>query len=666
MFKKTIIIALLVALFSCHASATLYSIPTPVTTTEMTSSVAYDEEYLTVKTPEDEPRTIYVEGKVSEKVTRFCLRISDHLEDDTNYYVTTFVTPDENGAFSIKIDTTEGNKEVPAVIDGKGTVAEGLGSVCYDTKPGYNPIVEIPAGFYHMSIACVTTEKDANIAPGSKWYSGPLGGHNGYTFDSILFQVTEGDENNLRLVKYPKAITNNQKVSDAYEVSSQKDGYYRTSYEGSHVRYLDDNLKDIRFVLKDPATGKYSDMTTYRKNYMATRANNITANCDTDYEKVHEIYEYVTSNFYYDNLAFKAGKNQYAHPFLNIYNMRNKINTANSKDGKVATTCQGFAAMVVALARAEDIPARLVRGHHITPRYEIWSDIPKSIISDDTHWWAEVYVDGRWVFVDATTGCQNTWERKSSFSEAGTWKEKPMNNQGFDMSPEMLGNHYIYNSIYKGSSDGKYANVKSEVGQLQNFLNYKYSGTKNGTRLNSKYSSTNLATWTNGKSDNFTTDGFGQVSNIIWPGEGFRGTMNLSNFDKLEYLTVYDNKISKINVSGCDSLTYLSANYNNLTSFDGSGAKALEDIRLKGNKLTSVKFYHKGNLVTFKRNISVGSFGFTYDKNKSSKKVTIYAADPPKGYKYLGIYKNGSRISKYQTHSFTPTSGTYYVKYAKK
>ena len=665
MLRKVVIIALILSLFTCQASATLYSVPNPTTTTKVTSSVDYDDEYVTVKTPTNEPRTVYVEGKVSKKVTRFCLRISDHLADDTNYYVTTFVTPDEKGAFSIKIDTTEGNSDVPEVINGKGTVAEGTGDVCYDTRPGYNEIVEIPAGLYHLSIACATNEEDANIAPGSKWYSGPLGGHSGYAFQSFLFKVAEGDENNLRLVKYPKVITNNRNVSNKYEVSAKEDGYYRTSYKGSYVRYLDTTLKDIRFVLKDPATGKYSDMTTYRVNYLATRANNVTANCETDYEKLYEIYEYVTSNFYYDNLAFTSGKNQYAHPFLNIYNMRNKINTPNSKNGRVATTCQGFAAMVLALARSEGIPARLVRGHHISPRLEVWSDVPKSSISEDTHWWVEAYVDGRWIFVDATTGCQNTWQR-SGFSQSGTWTKKPMNNEGFDISEEMMSNHYIYNSIYQGAGDGKYANVKAEVAQLQNFLNYKYSGTRNGTRLNSKYSSTNLATWTNGKSENFTTDGFGQVSKISWPGEGFRGTLNLSNFTKLKYLTVYNNKISKLNVTGCSSLLYISANYNSLTSFDGSGAKKLEEIGLEGNKLTSVKFYHNGKLITIKRNIKAGSFGFEYDKNKSSKKMTIYAADAPKGYKYLGIYKNGSRITKNKTHSFTPTSGTYYVKYEKK
>ena len=57
--------------------------------------------------------------------------------------------------------------------------------------------------------------------------------------------------------------------------------------------------------------------------------------------------------------------------------------------------------MVIAMARSLDIPARFVYGNHITLTGTIWSDKKDSDVSKRTHWWAEAYVDGRWIVIDA-------------------------------------------------------------------------------------------------------------------------------------------------------------------------------------------------------------------------------------------------------------------------
>ena len=125
-------------------------------------------------------------------------------------------------------------------------------------------------------------------------------------------------------------------------------------------------MKDISFVFKDPKTGKQENMTANQLKFIQKVAKEVTSGASSDYKKILKIYEYVGTNFYYDELANKMGTYQFANPYKNLYNFKYKKTSPNSKSGKVATTCQAYAALVIALARAEGIPARLAYGHHIS------------------------------------------------------------------------------------------------------------------------------------------------------------------------------------------------------------------------------------------------------------------------------------------------------------
>ena len=116
-------------------------------------------------------------------------------------------------------------------------------------------------------------------------------------------------------------------------------------------------------------------MTASRVNYITKLAKKVTSGYSSDYKKMQAIYKYVATNFYYDRYAYSQGKYEYANPYLNLYHFNNKSSSgANYKNGKVATTCQGYAAMVIAMARSLDIPARYVYGNHITLTGTIWAD----------------------------------------------------------------------------------------------------------------------------------------------------------------------------------------------------------------------------------------------------------------------------------------------------
>ena len=649
---------IIVAFIACCVTlnAKITTMPTPTIVEEMRSS-NFEDEYYIVKTPLNEDNVIYVTGKTKVPTYRFAIRLNKHKSSTRN--ITVFVAPNEEGEFSIRIDTSIGNTDVPEVLEDKGYVTQA--DETWDNKPGYKPVEQMEAGIYHLTIARATTPEDADVSRNApvKWYNGPLGGSAGYAYKEFLLQVS-GSNNNPKLISYESIIKNNNNLQKKFE--SKTDTI--TSYDGSYVRYLDKYMNDISFVFKNPKTGSVSGMTDSRITYLTSVSNKIVKDSTSDYEKVLKIYEYITSNFYYDRLAFEQKKYQFANPYVNIYNQKNKKASDNSdSNGNVATTCQGFASMVVALARMQGIPARLVQGFHVSAPVTIYQDKKDSDFATNTHWWAEVYVNRKWIIVDANTGTNAQWKR-SGFSEAGTWENKGLATYaGFDPSMEVFANSYIYNSIYKGSTSNEFLAYQIEVTALKNFLNRKQTTQTNGKLLNSNYKSSDISTW--GTKDIFKTTGYGKLAAMYASNKKLYGALDLSNFKALTTVSVYNNKLTSLKVDGCVSLKKIYASYNNITVFNGSNAKNLIFINLLGNKLQKVTFLDKSKTIVVKRNITVGGFGFKYDK-AGSKRVTINALAAPKGYKYLGIYDgNGKRLTTNASYSLNPTTSTYYVKYKK-
>ena len=238
---------------------------------------------------------------------------------------------------------------------------------------------------------------------------------------------------NFSVLKYDTIV-------DANEAMAEKGASYKKS------RFTDKKLSDIKGLLfKDPVTGKVASVTDKKVEYFKKVAKSVTKGAKTDYEKVLKIYEYVAENFYYDDIAFNTKKGQYTDPYKNLYNLRNKKKSANSTaDGKVATVCTGMGGMVVALARQLDIPARLVNGHHVGmgyKQYNNWTTEPDKEKVD--HWWAEVYVDGRWIVVDPTTGNSNKWNRTT-----GEWTYTGLTNYiYFDPTVEQLSTSHVTYTI---------------------------------------------------------------------------------------------------------------------------------------------------------------------------------------------------------------------------
>ena len=245
-------------------------------------------------------------------------------------------------------------------------------------------------------------------------------------YKNCAFRVTNG---HFSILQYDKVISENARIDKNANKKKKASAFKKT------------NLSDVKTVcFRDPVTKKVALVTKKKVNYFKTVSNEVVKGASTNYEKLLKIYEYVAENFYYDNVAFSSGSKQYIDPYRNLYNMRNKKKSANSEDGKVATTCVGYSAAVCALARAQGIPTRIVNGHHISLNgtgYNNWST-EKNITKLD-HWWNECYVDGRWITVDATTGNSNKWD-----STTNTWTYTGLTNYiYFDPTPEQLATSHM-------------------------------------------------------------------------------------------------------------------------------------------------------------------------------------------------------------------------------
>ena len=221
-------------------------------------------------------------------------------------------------------------------------------------------------------------------------------------YKNCAFRVTNG---HFSILQHDKVISENARIDKNANKKKKASAFKKT------------NLSDVKTV-----------------------SNEVVKGASTNYEKLLKIYEYVAENFYYDDVAFRTSSKQYVDPYKNLYNMRNKKKSANSEDGKAATTCVGYSAAICALARAQGIPTRIVNGQHISlngREYNNWST-EKNITKLD-HWWNECYVDGRWITVDAAPGNSNKWDRNTN-----TWTYTGLTNYiYFDPTPEQLATSHM-------------------------------------------------------------------------------------------------------------------------------------------------------------------------------------------------------------------------------
>ena len=261
----------------------------------------------------------------------------------------------------------------------------------------------------------------------------------------------------VSLLQYDDVVEQNYKIKatgDSADVNRFKDPYLS-------------EFKNLLF--RDPKTGKVNALTDSKVSYIKRVADRVIGEASSDYEKALKIYEFIADEYYYDDVAFSTGKNQYLDPYRNLYNLRNNVTSENSSKGRVATVCVGHAGMVIALARAEGIPARMINGHHVglgTAKYNNWSTEPN--VDKVDHWWAELYVNDEWIVVDPTAGSANRWN-----SSTNKWTYNGISNYvSFAPTIEQFSASYIAYNTFGGSDNtsqgGSSATLSKPVVKISN------------------------------------------------------------------------------------------------------------------------------------------------------------------------------------------------------
>ena len=408
-------------------------------------------EYYEAKTPSGEKNALYVKGKAQQGVKT--LRIALYNIAKKSNYINVFVQPASNGSFEVKINTAAGNTTVPEAINGK--VFSGADKA-WDSRPGYKAVSEMPKGMYLLRITSAKTTADADVCNGAAWSKGTLGGEHGFVWNTAMLYVS-GSDNDPKLIEFTDIVNRAKKT--------------QSSADADNPRYTDVYLKDMSYLLKDTNFNS-KPMTADRVAYIKKVSESIASGASNDAVKLAKIYSYVTTNFYYDHYAYDlyirtGGKSniQCVNPYDNLYNQRNKIASTNSTaDGKVATVCDGYASMIVALCRSLGIPARSVYGCRNDTSDGLTSQVNTA---NKNHWWAEVYINGRWVTVDAERGSLNSWNRDElelssidsryrdeKYKASDYWDYQGSSVSGLDMSYAARATNFLLTGV-QDSTGGK-------------------------------------------------------------------------------------------------------------------------------------------------------------------------------------------------------------------
>ena len=559
-----------------------------------------------------------------------------YVTDDTILKVN-YKTPLEATVFRVslyRVGENKGDINLDIFVDaGKSAASDGTtlyGFTYYlDMKQ-----FEVPNGYYNLYIRRCATVADAETLNYKS---------SGVLYKNMEIKVTDG---NVKILRYKDVIEYNNSIKDIGAL-------YSTD------RYLDNTLEDIRFVLRNPATDVYAEMTPSKIAYIQRISDRVTQGAYTNYDKLLKIYEYTAKNFYYDSVAFSTHSYQYANPYDNIYNYESGLSSANSVSGRVHTTCQGFSAIYLALARAQGIPTRFVYGHRLAIPSNDW--LTEDNIDVRDHWWTESYVNGKWIFVDPTVGTTNKYNKNT-----GAWTYTGLTNHTyFDPSDEQVATSHVYMNIYPDYRAGKYIDDAYEMEMLRAFFNQSFGNSyqTNGSVMNSSYSDYDTSTWGDGTKSHFMTNGRGKTAQIQWSYKGFTGALNLPGFTKMTLISSHDNKYETVDLSGSPALKSVYLYNNKLTSADLSNCYKLNYIRAQNNPMKNLKLYVNGRNRSFTAGDN-GTFCFTLDTSYKNSSLSLYSS-PDIGYKLGGVYSTGTgnRLSTKTSYHFTPQATGYSIRF---
>lgn len=162
---------------------------------------------------------------------------------------------------------------------------------------------------------------------------------------------------------------------------------------GQNLRIHNGNQPDTSDYEMTPNTRSTKEFVTA----ISDLAEELTGGITNDYEKLQAIHDWVAEEIYYDK------------DFLNGKTKRTNINSIAVLNNRYAV-CSGYANLTNDLLAAAGIPSRQVIGYALgITGADNWDDVDLLNV-DPNHVWNEVYIDGRWIIVDATWDSSNKYE----------------------------------------------------------------------------------------------------------------------------------------------------------------------------------------------------------------------------------------------------------------
>jgi len=134
-------------------------------------------------------------------------------------------------------------------------------------------------------------------------------------------------------------------------------------------------------------------------------------------KQVELIYQWVTSNIYYDFDAFTKETDTY-HTAVDVLEYRR-------------AECDGFSGLFQALVQAQNIPCITCKGYALGQGTTGTWDSNNYLNHEVNHNWNEVYIDGEWLRMDTT------WDVNNAYT-AGYFVENAPSQRWFRFSSEEL------------------------------------------------------------------------------------------------------------------------------------------------------------------------------------------------------------------------------------
>ncbi len=179
-------------------------------------------------------------------------------------------------------------------------------------------------------------------------------------------------------------------------------------------------------------------------------------------------------------------------------------------------------------------------------------------------------------FIDGLTG-ESIIDQEVAEGSAAQAPEPP-EHEGYEFS----GWHGDFLEVYRDTVViARYERLGlDEVERIRAFLEQTdETGVSNGFKLNPNYDPDDVSTWLGIVwKDN-------RAERIEWPGLGLCGTLDLSGFSELLYLSLDGNLLDTLNLNGCAKLRELTCGSNRLASVDLLGCTELEDLNVSYNAL---------------------------------------------------------------------------------